>query len=183
MSSAPSLDELQLQGARYVLEGRNVAAVGAAGCEKSTLLSLIVSVARQKLGYNAVVVLAWAGSAAQLVGGQTVSSHLRVLVGDVEMCARSAYFCVSLPTPRRRRPLQPPDSSSSTRPPPSLGGGLTASSTCLDARLFLPCNADLSAVAPILVRASCCSYPKLTTRFCLHANGIVFVDDGCQPVD
>jgi len=83
MNSASRLDELQLQVARYVLGGRNVAAVGAAGCEKSTLLSLIVSVARQKLGDDAVVVLAWAGSAAQLVGGQTVSSLLRVSVGDV----------------------------------------------------------------------------------------------------
>jgi len=72
-----------MQVARYVLGGRNVAAVGAAGCGKSTLLSLIVSVARRKLGDDAVVVVAWAGSAAQLVGGQTVSSLLRVSVGDV----------------------------------------------------------------------------------------------------
>jgi len=80
---SPSLDASQLQVARYVLGGRNVAAVGAAGCGKSTLLALIVSVARQRWGPDAVVVLAWAGSAAQLVGGQTVASLLHVSVGDV----------------------------------------------------------------------------------------------------
>lgn len=68
---------------RCVLGGRNVAAVGAAGCGKSTLLSLVVSVSRRRWGERAVVVLAWAGSGAQLVGGQSVSSLLHVSVGDV----------------------------------------------------------------------------------------------------
>ena len=77
------LDPSQVEVARSVFGGRNVAAVGAAGCGKSTLLTLLVRAARLEWGDSSVVVLAWAGSAAQLVGGQTVSSLLRVSVGDV----------------------------------------------------------------------------------------------------
>jgi len=81
--SWPRLDTAQVEVARCVLGGHNVAAVGAAGCGKSTLISLVVDAARQRWGESAVSVLAWTGSAAQLVGGKTVSSFLRVSVGDV----------------------------------------------------------------------------------------------------
>jgi len=81
--SAPCLDAAQLEVARCALGGHNVATVGPAGCGKSTVLSMVVDAARQRWGESGVAVLAWTGSAAQLVGGKTVSSLLHVSVGDV----------------------------------------------------------------------------------------------------
>lgn len=97
------LDRYQMEVVRSVLGGRNVAAVGAAGCGKSTLLSLVMSVSRRRWGERAVVVLAWAGSAAQLVGGQSVSSLLRVSAGDV---SKERILSRVLASPEARRIIE-----------------------------------------------------------------------------
>jgi len=66
---------------RLVLAGTTVALVGSAGCGKSVVLRSLVDAGRLRFDANAVFVLASAGSAAQLVGGVTVSSVLRWTVG------------------------------------------------------------------------------------------------------
>ena len=65
-----------------MLAGTNVALVGPAGCGKSVVLRSLVDAGRRRFGRAGVLVLAWAGSAAQLVDGVTVSSMLRTTVGD-----------------------------------------------------------------------------------------------------
>jgi len=84
------LDLSKVAVARSVFGGRNVAAVGAVGCEKSTPLTLLVRAARPEWGDSAVLVLAWAASEAQLAGGRTVSSLMDVSVGDVSKERKSS---------------------------------------------------------------------------------------------
>jgi len=82
MAAPVFLDAKQSLAVRLVLAGTNVALVGPAGCGKSVVLRSLVDAGRQRFGADAVLVLAWAGSAAQLVGGVTVASVLRTTVGD-----------------------------------------------------------------------------------------------------
>jgi len=67
---------------RLVLTGTIVALVGPAGCGKSVVLRSLVDAGRQRFGADAVLVLAWAGSAAHPVVGVTVASVLRTTVGN-----------------------------------------------------------------------------------------------------
>jgi len=76
------LDTQQSLAVRLVLARTNVALVGPAGCGKSVVLRALVDAGRRRFGHDSVLVLAWAGSATQLVGGLTVSSVLRTTVGD-----------------------------------------------------------------------------------------------------
>eukprot|EP00168_Porphyra_purpurea_P015207 TRINITY_DN4596_c0_g1_i2.p1 TRINITY_DN4596_c0_g1~~TRINITY_DN4596_c0_g1_i2.p1 ORF type:complete len:168 (+),score=16.99 TRINITY_DN4596_c0_g1_i2:345-848(+) len=76
------LDAQQSMAVRLVLSGSNVALVGPAGCGKSAVLRVLVDAGSQRYGPDGVLVLAWASSVAQLVGGATVASVLRSSVGD-----------------------------------------------------------------------------------------------------
>ena len=76
------LDSQQSLAVRLVLARTDVALVGPAGCGKSVVLRALVDAGRRRFGHDGVLVLAWAGSDAQLVGGVTVSSVLRTMVGD-----------------------------------------------------------------------------------------------------
>lgn len=79
---AVQLDADQSRAVRAVMSGVNVAAVGPAGCGKSETLKMVVRLGKERWGDKGVVVLAWSGSAANLVDGKTLSSLLRVTVGD-----------------------------------------------------------------------------------------------------
>ena len=76
------LDSHQALAVKRLFEGTNVALVGPAGCGKSVVLRCVVVEGARRFGAEGVLVLAWAGSAAQLVQGRTVASLLKTTVGD-----------------------------------------------------------------------------------------------------
>lgn len=76
------LDDSQSFACRALFGGKNVALVGPAGCGKSVVLRAVMTETRRRFGEDAVLALAWSGTAAQLVGGCTVASVLRTTVGD-----------------------------------------------------------------------------------------------------
>lgn len=80
--SASRLDTHQRAALRAALNGTNVAVVGPGGSGKSEVLKHAVRCGQRRWGNAAVVVLAWRGSAAHLLRGMTLSSILRVTVGD-----------------------------------------------------------------------------------------------------
>jgi len=139
-----------------------------------------VSVARQKLGDDAVVVLAWAGSAAQLVGGQTVSSLLRVSVGDV---CKERILSRILANPEAKKAITAAwlvviDEA------PTIPGRWFDRLEYVFRRTALPTmQCRPFGGRTVFGTCSLLFYPKLATRFCVDANCIVFIDDGCMPVD
>lgn len=76
-------DDLLKEVVLLVLGGRNSDAAGLVESGKSELLFLVAIVSQPRWGGPAVVVLAWAGFVAELVGSQTASSLLLVSVGYV----------------------------------------------------------------------------------------------------
>eukprot|EP00168_Porphyra_purpurea_P018354 TRINITY_DN6788_c0_g1_i1.p1 TRINITY_DN6788_c0_g1~~TRINITY_DN6788_c0_g1_i1.p1 ORF type:complete len:382 (-),score=26.45 TRINITY_DN6788_c0_g1_i1:1274-2419(-) len=82
MAMGIQLDADQSRAVSTVLTGVNVAVVRPGGCGKSETLKLVVRKGKEKSEEKGVVVLAWSGSAANLVGGQALASLLRVTVGD-----------------------------------------------------------------------------------------------------
>lgn len=76
------LEADQSRAVRCVLSGTNVAVVGPGGCGKSETLKMVVRLGTERWGEKGVVVLAWSGSAANLVEGRTLASLLQVTVGD-----------------------------------------------------------------------------------------------------
>lgn len=79
---AVTLDGHQSRAVSMVFSGMNVAVVGPAGGGKSETLKAVVRRGKDKWGEKGVVVLAWSGSAANLVEGRTLASFLTVTVGD-----------------------------------------------------------------------------------------------------
>lgn len=101
------LDPDQCVALRIFFEGTSVAAVGPAGCGTSALVRGVVAHGLRTHGTLGVLVLAWTGSAAQLVHGRTLASLLRTTAGDTwkERISRRVVKDPSLPAEKRHNKL------------------------------------------------------------------------------
>lgn len=92
----PTLDPAQQQALAHFESGSNVAMFGRGGCGKSEVLRRMVLSATARWGKEAVAVAALAGSAALLVGGQTLHSLFGM---DPRPISREAWLRIILQRP------------------------------------------------------------------------------------
>lgn len=97
-----TLDEAQEKALSLFHSGSNVALFGRAGCGKSEFLRRMVTAATSRWGTDAVAVAALAGSAALVIGGQTLHSLLGM---DTRPLSREMWLSIILERPGVRNRL------------------------------------------------------------------------------
>lgn len=91
-----TLDAAQEMALSMYHSGSNVALFGRAGCGKSEVLRRIVLAATSRWGKDAVAVTALAGSAALVIGGQTLYSLFGM---DTRPLSREAWLRITMERP------------------------------------------------------------------------------------